>query len=134
MARAMEWNAHKYRSRASGCLRTRRSNVKKAHMRFQWRIKTLPYFLIAVCLALLLFLTHSIAPRGESAANLPVVWVVSGMERIGQTDQSRNTTRMLLYAARGEYEPFQVVIQAPQGGLTNVHFSVSDLYGPNNQI
>jgi Domain of unknown function (DUF4091) len=67
--------------------------------------------------------------------NGPTVWVVSGMERIGQTDDPGCTlpAHIVLYAARGEYEPFQVVVRAAGGNLTNVNFSVSDLHGPNNQ-
>ncbi|MDF5730303.1 MAG: DUF4091 domain-containing protein [Rhizonema sp. PD38] len=56
------------------------------------------------------------------------------MERIGKTDKPRSITRIELYVDRGEYEPFQVVVQAPHSGLTNVKVSVSDLYGSNNQV
>ncbi len=64
----------------------------------------------------------------------PGIWVASSLERIGKTDPPGSTTRIELYAARGEYEPFQVVIQAPHSGLANVNVSVSDLYGSNNQV
>lgn len=67
-------------------------------------------------------------------AAAPVVWVTSGMERVRRQDPPKTTTNIDLYAARGEYEPFQIVIQAPPGNLTNVNVTVSDLYGPNGQV
>jgi hypothetical protein len=70
----------------------------------------------------------------NSSSIAPIVWAASSMARIGPEDRSENTTSLQLYAARGEYEPFQIVIQAPQGNLTNVNVSVSDLHGPNQQI
>lgn len=71
--------------------------------------------------------------RGSSLLPL-TAWAVSGMERIGITDPAGSTTDAVLYAARGEYESFQIGVQASQGGLTNVNVSVSDLLGSNGQI
>ncbi|MDM9381280.1 DUF4091 domain-containing protein [Chlorogloeopsis sp. ULAP01] len=56
------------------------------------------------------------------------------MERIGREDKPGTTNSIELYAARGEYEPFQIIIQAPPGGLKNVNVTVSNLYGKNQQI
>jgi len=39
-----------------------------------------------------------------------------------------------LSAARGEYESFQIAIQAPTGGLNNVNASVSALTGPGGAV
>ncbi len=63
-------------------------------------------------------------------AEKPIVWVTSStLVRVSPTEKppSKTTTTALIYAARGEVQSFQVVIQAPVGGLTNVRFSVSDL-------
>jgi hypothetical protein len=68
---------------------------------------------------------------GEEAHG-PEVWVTSGMKRIGQTEKSSGMTCIHVYAARGEYEPFQIVVRADKAKLTNVNVSVSGLYGPNN--
>ena len=64
----------------------------------------------------------------------PAVWVESSLRRVGRTDAAGSTTAARLWAARGEYESFQVVVQAPPGGLSNVSFSVSDLQGPGGQV
>src|SRR5262249_9835884 len=62
-------------------------------------------------------------------------WVASGMERVGRNDSPSSMIRAELNAARGEYEPFQVVIQGPKtGSLTNVNFAVSDLHSPQGGI
>jgi hypothetical protein len=62
----------------------------------------------------------------------PIVWAVrSSLQRVGPADPPGDRTKVLIHAARGEYESFQVAIQAPSGGLTNVNFSVSGLVGPH---
>jgi hypothetical protein len=65
----------------------------------------------------------------------PIVWVVpSSLHRVYPTDAPGQGTRAVIRAARGEYEPFQVAIQAPEGGLTRVNFSVSNLVGPRGAV
>jgi len=65
----------------------------------------------------------------------PIVWVVpSSLHRVGPTDAPGVGTIAVIRAARGEYESFQVAIQAPSGGLTNVNFSVSKLVGPRGAV
>ena len=65
----------------------------------------------------------------------PIVWVVpSSLQRIGPSDAPGAGTNVVIHAARGEYASFQVAIQAPGGGLTNVNFSVSKLVGPHFQV
>ncbi|MGJ5631599.1 glycoside hydrolase domain-containing protein [Nostoc sp. CALU 1950] len=72
--------------------------------------------------------------NNSSLTNHPFVWVTSNLERIKREDLPKTKTRIDLYAARGEYEPFQIGIRAPNSGLTNVNVSVSSLSGPNNQV
>jgi len=62
------------------------------------------------------------------------IWATSGMERIDIAAQPGSLSDISLYAARGEYEPFQIGIRASQSSLTNVNVSVSDLTSSNNQI
>jgi Domain of unknown function (DUF4091) len=64
-------------------------------------------------------------------ANGPIVWVLPNWERVAQTAAAGTATHLDLYAARGEFEPFQIAIQAPAGGLKQVNVAVSDLIGPN---
>lgn len=65
----------------------------------------------------------------------PIVWVVSSsLQRVGPMDAPGVRTDVLIHSARGEYQSFQVAIQAPPGGLTGVNFSVSNLVGPNGAV
>ena len=64
----------------------------------------------------------------------PIVWVVpSSLHRVGLTDAPGARTEVLIHAARGEYQSFQVAIQAPVGGLTGVNFFLSDLVAQQNE-
>ncbi len=70
-------------------------------------------------------------------SNQPLVWTTSAMEAIERSqpapdailksDRSNQVNTIELTAARGEYEAFQIVIQAPKSDLTNVNLVVSDL-------
>jgi len=65
----------------------------------------------------------------------PIVWVVpSSLHRVGPTDAPGSTTSVMIHAARGEFQSFQIAIQAPDGGLTNVNFSVSKLAGSRDAV
>ena len=65
----------------------------------------------------------------------PIVWVVpSSLHRVGPSDAPGGRTNVVIQAARGEFQSFQVAIQAPGGGLTNVNFSVSRLLGPRGVV
>src|SRR6185312_16359750 len=66
----------------------------------------------------------------EQSSSLPVAWTTSSLVRTGKTDAAGTSTQAMISAGRGEYESFQVAVQAPAGGLTNVNFSVSALSGP----
>ena len=56
------------------------------------------------------------------------------MERVGQEAAARKKTTAELFAARGEYEPFQIVVSAPERGLQNVTFWIGDLKGPHGHV
>ena len=71
--------------------------------------------------------------KHSSSANLKI-WVTDGMERIGKEDHPGDITSIKLYAARGEYESFQIGIQAPKDIYTGVNVIVSDLSTPNDQV
>lgn len=63
----------------------------------------------------------------------PVVWVAPALTRIGLSDTPGNSREIVLWAARGEYESFHIVVRAPAGGLKNVRVEASDLTGSGNQ-
>ncbi|MFB3880268.1 MAG: S-layer homology domain-containing protein [Armatimonadota bacterium] len=60
----------------------------------------------------------------------PIAWAIPSLERVGPTDPAGSATEISLYAARGEYESFQIIVRAPAGGLTNVNVTSPDLGGP----
>ncbi|NJO99248.1 MAG: hypothetical protein HC764_27325, partial [Pleurocapsa sp. CRU_1_2] len=72
----------------------------------------------------------------------PLFWTASAMEAIElhqphpvlTDDDFQRLTKIELKAAKGEYEAFQIVIQAPPGNLNNTNVTVSDLKGPNGSV
>jgi hypothetical protein len=64
----------------------------------------------------------------------PIVWTTTGMQRVGTADPAREDGATELFAARGEFEPFQVVVKAPVGGLRNVTLSIRDLKGLRGHV
>ncbi|NJL53009.1 MAG: DUF4091 domain-containing protein, partial [Hydrococcus sp. SU_1_0] len=89
------------------------------------------WLLIAVGIATLLVSLKSEYSNSSSAS--PQVWVKDSMERVMLQDPAENVHDIHLYAARGEYESFQIAIKAKQydGVVTNVQ--VSDLNGRENR-
>jgi Glycoside hydrolase 123, catalytic domain/Glycoside hydrolase 123 N-terminal domain len=64
----------------------------------------------------------------------PTVWVVPALTRVARDEGPGNRREIELWAARGEYESFQVVVHAPPGGLKNVNVAISDLEGDRGRI
>jgi hypothetical protein len=64
----------------------------------------------------------------------PAVWVVPAMKRVARDEPAGNQREITLWAARGEYESFQVVVRAPAGGLKNINVTISDLAGERGHI
>lgn len=62
-----------------------------------------------------------------SAQSGPIVWTAPSLQRVGPSDAAGSGTRAQLYAGKGEYESFQIIVKAPSGGLSNVNVTVSDL-------
>lgn len=56
----------------------------------------------------------------------PKVWLISGMDRIARHQWQDIFSITTIYAAKGEYEPFQLVVRAPEGGLNNINVVVND--------
>jgi hypothetical protein len=68
---------------------------------------------------------------GVAFGATPIVWVVpSTLLRVGLTDAAGSGTTATIYGGQGEYVAFQVAVQAPSGGLTNVTLSATSLTGP----
>src|ERR1700730_19317952 len=58
-------------------------------------------------------------------------WVVDSLQRVGMTYAAGATTSIDLYAAKGEAESFQVIVNAPSSGLTITNLTATDLTGPS---
>ena len=56
----------------------------------------------------------------------PKVWLVSGMDRVALNQWQDSVPITTIYAAKGEYEAFQLVVRAPQGGLSNASVTIGD--------
>ncbi len=97
-----------------------RQKVISAAERGWWT--SLARFLLPLGLALSLFTLPAFAA--------PVVWVAPSLARVKPMDPAGSATQIDLFAARGEYESFQIIVRAPAGGLTNVTASPPDLGGP----
>jgi hypothetical protein len=64
----------------------------------------------------------------------PIVWVVPALNRVGPEEAARGTRQIVLWAGRGEYESYQVIVRGAAGGLANATMSASSLIGPGGQI
>ena len=69
----------------------------------------------------------------EPAFTGPKTWVVSAMDRVAINQWQDSTPITTIYAAKGEYEAFQLVIRAPAGGLSNTTVSSSDFQDASGQ-
>jgi len=61
------------------------------------------------------------------------VWIAPSLHRVGMTDAAGSETQANLWAARGEYESFQIVAAGGIKGLTDVNVTVSDLRGQDGE-
>jgi hypothetical protein len=69
------------------------------------------------------------------AQSSPVVWVASSLQSVKQTDRSSNNIHAQLSAAKGEYESFQIVVQAPRNhDLTNTSIILTELITSNGHV
>ena len=64
----------------------------------------------------------------------PAVWIAPSLHRVGMSDAAGSETQAALWAARGEYESFQIVANGGSKGLSDVNVTVSDLRGPEGEV
>ncbi|MBE9028699.1 DUF4091 domain-containing protein [filamentous cyanobacterium LEGE 11480] len=89
--------------------------------------------LIGLITFVLVACSHNLWLPSAATTNLQV-WAVDGLTRIGLNDTPGSNTEIKLFAARGEYEPFQIGIRANQQALNNVNVEVGNLVGPGGAI
>jgi hypothetical protein len=70
-------------------------------------------------------------PNRQSNYN---IWFEGPNVRIQRDASTRNQTSYELLAARGEYEPFQIIIKATKANLRNVTITISDFSNRVNSI
>src|SRR5579872_3669405 len=69
------------------------------------------------------------------AQSAPIVWVAPSLQAVKQTDRAGSGVHAQLFAGKGEYESFQIVIQAPaQHDLTNTNVTASELVSKGHVI
>ena len=61
------------------------------------------------------------------------VWTAPSLHRVGMTEPAGNGSQASLWAARGEYESFQIVVNGGSKGLSHVNVTLTDLAGPDGQ-
>jgi Domain of unknown function (DUF4091)/Putative Ig domain len=64
----------------------------------------------------------------------PLVWAASSLTRIGQSSPAGGSSEIDLSAAKDETYSFQIGVQAPPGGLTNVNVTTSGLTGLDSRV
>lgn len=64
----------------------------------------------------------------------PYVWVADVMQMVKSDEKPGANKEARIWAAKGEYEPFQVIVSTPKESVTDVVLSVSALSGPNGSI
>ena len=63
-----------------------------------------------------------------------VTWIAPSLHRVGMSDAAGAETQVHLWAAKGEYQSFQIVVNGGGNGLRRVNVAVSELEGPNGQV
>jgi len=75
----------------------------------------------------------SMVSASPAEGNL-VTWIAPSLHRVGMSDAAVPETQVRVWAAKGEYQSFQIVVNGGGKGLSRVNVAVSDLEGPNGQI
>jgi hypothetical protein len=71
---------------------------------------------------------------GTAAASEPGVWLTHSLERVAQDEPLRDVDRLEICAARGETESCQMIVSAPEGGLSNVAVRSGEFVGPDGRV
>jgi hypothetical protein len=89
------------------------------------------FFWLLISLGLTTILVSLKTEYSDSSSASPQVWVKNSMERVMLQDPAENVHDIHLYAARGEYESFQIAIKAQQNTIVT-DVQISDLKGRDN--
>lgn len=72
--------------------------------------------------------------RTSDVAGRPQAWTLDAMHRVWRSTPPRQGTDIVIHAARGETEPFQIAVHGTGGRLTGGDLSVSRLNGPHGAV
>ncbi|MGL5832759.1 MAG: DUF4091 domain-containing protein [Waterburya sp.] len=89
------------------------------------------FFWLLIAFGLTILLVSLKTKYSDSSSASPQVWVKNSMEQVMLQAPAENVHDIHLYAARGEYESFQIAIKATQNALVS-DVQVSDLQGMDN--
>lgn len=89
---------------------------------------------IAVVITAFLYSFSAFGVMNKVSSSNLTVWTVPSLKRIQARETGGSNLNIELYAARGEYESYQIGIRAAQNSLKNVNVSVSDLYSSDNRV
>jgi hypothetical protein len=90
------------------------------------------WFLIAISLTISLVSLRT--EYSNSSPNTPRIWVQDSLEHIMLDEHPQDVSNIHLYAARGEYESFQIAINAPKDDFTVANVEISDLKGFGDRV
>jgi hypothetical protein len=96
--------------------------------------QTAAFGLVFVGVSAFIFAPRSQDAPGANGERDCTVWTASAMERVGKADRPLRSTDVNIWAARGEYEPFQIVLTAGAEPVTGVDLEASDLIGPESNV
>jgi hypothetical protein len=89
------------------------------------------FFWLLISLGLTTILVALKTEYSDSASTSPQVWVKNSMERVMLQNPAENAHDIHLYAARGEYESFQIALKAQQNTMVT-DVQISGLRGRDN--
>ncbi|MEL6927020.1 MAG: DUF4091 domain-containing protein [Cyanobacteria bacterium J06600_6] len=91
-------------------------------------------FWLAIACALTFSISALRTENSNSSTTALQVWVKDSLEHVRLEDSGEKTQDIHLYAARGEYESFQIAIKANQPDLAIANVKISPLIGNGSKI
>jgi len=87
-----------------------------------------------IAISLIILLVSLKTKHSNSSPNMPIVWVQNSLEHIYLDTPSQDLQNIHLYAARGEYESFQIAVNTLKEDVTIDNVQISDLTGFGDRL
>ncbi|MEO0928169.1 MAG: DUF4091 domain-containing protein [Cyanobacteria bacterium J06643_13] len=91
-------------------------------------------FWLSIALSLTIFLVSMEAKYSNSSSISSQIWVENSLNHVLLEDETKKSRDVYLYAARGEYESFQIVIKGDQHEETVTDVKISPLQSKKNSL